>query len=238
MPTKLVIPDVDFRKVQTRIDETWDPYERNPHIVAFGQTGTGKSYLIRHGILPLRPLARKLVIDVKGIHNRTWDGYGTPVSELPPAFSGDGTGLVRAEYRLIVETDKDDARTQVGAVIRQILSEGHCIVVIDESKRIVDREQLGLKSAIEELIQVGREAGISVIVGAQTTALGSAALKDQPGFVLIGHVPQKSRELAEIIGGGPELVNVIRRIKNRHFLYYDPWDDGIMGMTIMNGNPG
>lgn len=231
----LYIPKIDFQKVQTRIDETLDPFERNPHIAAFGQTGTGKTYLIRYGLLPLRPLARTVVFDVKGIHSRGWNGYGTPVNELPPAFFGEGTGLANAEYRLIVEPDRDDAKAQVGGAFRQILNEGHCRVVIDESKRIVDREQLGLKSGIEELIQVGREAGISLIVGAQTTALGSAALKDQPGFVFIGHVPQKARELAEIIGGGSDLMHVIRHIKNRQFLYYDPWDDGMMCLTTLEG---
>lgn len=233
----LDIPTIDFRRVQTRIDNTWDPNERNPHFIVISKTGTGKSFLIRHGILPLRPLARTVVIDVKGIHNQTWRGYGTTVTELSPAFFGEGTGLARAAYRLIVEPDKNDAKAQIGKALRLILNEGHCIVVIDESKRIVDPGQLGLKSAIEELIQVGREAGISVIVGAQNTKLGSAALIDQPGYVLIGQLPHKARELAEIIGGDKELISIIRKIKNRQFLYYDAWDDGMICLTTMTVNP-
>lgn len=225
--------EIDFRKVQTRIDETWDPNEGNPHFLIPAKTGSGKSYLIRYGLLPLRPLARKVIIDVKGIHNRTWEGYGTPVTELPPEFIGGGSGLIGAEYRLVVEEDRDDAREQVDAAIRQILKEGHCIVVIDESKRIVDRQQLGLSSAIELLIQSGRESGVSVIVGAQTTSLGSAALKDQPGYVFVGKLPQKARELAEIIGGDSQTQNVIRHIVNRQFLYYDPLDERYMGLTTV-----
>jgi hypothetical protein len=235
----MVIPPVEFELIQGRIDRLCDPYARNPQIAVFGSTGSGKSHIIRYGLLPIRPLARTLVIDVKGLHSRTWDEYGTPVTELPAGFFGNGTGPTRAQYRLIVEQDRESAQIQLRQVFAQIRSEGHCRVILDESRRVTEREQLSLGSAVEDLISTGRESGITLILGAQSVAYAVPSLKDQPAAMLIGagqgKVPRYASELAQMAGYGKEIISVFQQIRQRQFLYIDTWESGIIGMTEMRG---
>lgn len=235
----MIVPRVAFPLIQSRIDSESDPFERNSHIVTFGKTGTGKSYLIRHGIVPIRPLDRIVVIDVKGPREirSPWNGFGTEITRLPESGAMTGTGPTNSQYRLIVETDRDDAKKQVGATIDQVMSEGHWIVVIDESRKLTEREQLNLGSKIEDMVLRGRGLGITVILGAQSTAWAVSALKDQPAVMLIGMVPQQAEELSKIAGYGRELVPNIRAIKEREFLYVDTWGNGLIGLTKYERQP-
>lgn len=235
MPKTLDIPRIDFASVQGRINRLWDPFERGPHHSIFGTTGSGKSYLIRHGILPLRPIARTVIIDVKGGRDKTWENYGTPVDSLPKGFGHDGDGPVGMRYRLIV--NHAIAKKQLRRTLEQIRSEGHCIIVIDESRSITEREQMGLGSLVENIILEGRSNGISVIMGAQSTAWSVPSLKDQPAVFWIGqmrHLTQ-ARELAKIAGYGSELTEVIRRVPPRTWLYGDNWEDEqILALTSVS----
>src|SRR6266700_1025369 len=99
----LAVPVIPFNRVQSRISRLWDPFERNPHIAVFGTTGSGKSHLIRHGILPLRQYSRTLVIDMKDNRDSVWAGFGKPVTELEPAFFHTGNKEHPAVWRLIVD---------------------------------------------------------------------------------------------------------------------------------------
>lgn len=228
----MIIPDVNFKLVQNRINKLWDPFERNPMIAVFGYTGSGKSYLIRHGILPIRKAARTVVIDIKSARGKTWNGYGTIVRELPKAFNGDGTGEYnQSQYRLVAYSDKDDAKSQIKRALAQIRNEGHCIIVIDDSRKVTEREQLNLGSDVEDLILTGRELGISIVLGAQSPTWAVSAIKDQPGAFFLGSVPMKAKELSEIAGRGTDLIPTLRTIKARSFVYVDTWENGIIGTT-------
>jgi len=217
----LSVPVIPFGRVQGRITRLWDPFERNPHFAVFGITGSGKSHLIRYGILPLRPYSRTVVIDVKDDRDSVWTGYGMPVTELPRAFAHSGDGY---RWRLVV--DRANAQQQLRRVFDQIRDEGHCVVVVDESRSITEREGFGLGSVVENLILEGRGIGVTLIMGAQSTAWAVSALKDQPAVMFIGQTSgtDQAKALAGIAGHGRELAATIGGIQARQFLYRDLWD--------------
>src|SRR5215467_15691644 len=81
---ELVIPDVHWYNVRGRLNQYWEAREA-PHISIMGQTRSGKTYLVRHGIGPTIKWDRVLIIDVKG-DDRTMAGFGKPVREIPGAM--------------------------------------------------------------------------------------------------------------------------------------------------------
>jgi hypothetical protein len=227
----LAVPSVSFGQIQGRMARLWDPFERNPHVAVFGITGSGKSYLIRRGILPLRRDSRIVVIDVKDDRDSVWTGFGKPVTELPPAFFLTDDREYPAVWRVIV--DRRNAQAQLRRIFDQIRDEGHCVVVVDESRSITEREQVGLGSVVENLITEGRGLGVTMIMGAQSTAWAVASLKDQPAVMFIGQsAGDQPLALAKMAGYGRELAQVIGRIPAREWLYRDLWDGSpILGLT-------
>lgn len=210
----------------------WDPSQRNPHVAVFGVSGAGKSHLIRYGLLPIRQDSRTVIIDAKSDRDSVWTGCGVPVDELPRAFHGAGDGERSARYRLVL--DRSDPKRQIRRALEQIRDEGHCLVIVDESRSITEREQLGLGSLVENLILEGRGLGITMILGAQSTAWAVSALKDQPTTVFVGLTGSmaQARELAGIVGYGRELAPTIKTIPGRTWLYSDRWEgDPLLGMT-------
>ena len=234
MAATLDIPYVDFSRVHNRLDRLMDPYKRNSAIAVFGAQGSGKSHLIRHGILNVRPMARTVVFDVKAGHSKVWDGYGKQVDELRPGFHGDGGAPFGNAYHFMVHPDRETGKRQLAKALNQISTEGHCVVVIDESRKVTEREQYGQSSAVENLITTGRESGITVILGAQSSAWAVSSLQDQPGARFIGRVPGREKELSAMAGYGSELIPTLRAIKHRSFLYTDALDENqepILGIT-------
>lgn len=227
----LAVPVIPFNLVQGRISRLWDPFDGPPHIAVFGTTGSGKSHLIRHGILPLGQYSRTLVIDVKDNRDSVWAGFGKPVTELEPAFFLTGDKEHPAVWRLIV--DRANAQAQLRRVFAQIRNEGHCVIVMDESRSITEREQIGLGSPVENLIQEGRGLGITMIMGAQSSAWAVSALKDQPGVMFIGQsTGDQPLKLAKMAGYGRELAQVIGTLEARTWVYRDGWDGPpILGLT-------
>jgi hypothetical protein len=215
---------VPFGQIQGRMAKLWDPFERNPHVAVVGISGSGKSHLIRCGILPLRAYSRTVIIDVKDGRDSVWSGYGKPVSELPPEFFRTGSKEHHFRWRLVVE--RRNAQSQLRRAFDQIRDEGHCTVVMDESRSITEREQVGLGSTVENLILEGRVLGVSLIMGAQSTAWAVSALKDQPAALFIGQCTgqDQAMALAKIAGYGRELAATIGRIEARTWLYRDLWD--------------
>jgi hypothetical protein len=223
--TPLPVPIIPFGQVQGRMARLWDPFERNPQIAVYGITGSGKSHLIRYGILPLRQYSRTVVIDVKDDRDSVWLGFGEPVTELPPAFFGSDDF---SRWRVIV--DRRNAHAQIRRVLEQIRDEGHSVVVIDETRSITEREQVGLGSVVENLITEGRGIGVSMIMGAQSTAWAVSALKDQPAVMFVGQASgtDQAMALAKLAGYGRELAATIGTIPARRFLYRDKWEGPAM----------
>jgi len=220
----LAVPLIPFSRVQGRMIRLWDPFRRNSHIVVYGFTGSGKSHLIRYGILPLRRYSRTVVIDMKDDRDSTWSGFGTPVAELPPMFFDSGDF---SRWRIIV--DRSNPQSQLRRVLDQIRTEGHCVVVLDETRSVTEREQAGLGSVVENLITEGRGLGVSMIMGAQSLAWATSALKDQPATMFVGQLGgEQPLAVAKLIGHGRELAATIRGLPEHRFLYHDRWPGGPM----------
>jgi hypothetical protein len=220
----LAVPTVPFNRIQGRMDRLMDPFERNAVVGIFGITGSGKSHLMRYGILPMRTASRTVVIDVKEGRDSVWSGFGREVTQLPEEFFRSGTKEHPYTWRVVV--DRSNAQAQLGRIFDQIRSEGHCVIVMDETRSITDREQTGLSSKVENLITESRAVGVTMIMGAQSTAWAVSALKDQPACLFIGQTSNTKQAiaLAEVAGYGRELAPVIRQIPARQWLYRDLWE--------------
>lgn len=224
----LVVPEVPFRKVQGRMNRLWDPFERNSCMAAFGAQGSGKSYLIRHGILPLATQSRIVFIDMKEQSDKVWRGFGKEVDVLPPSFFGTGNEEYPYAWRVVV--NPATAKKQLRQLFAQLTGEGHCVIVMDETREITEREQLGLGSDVEKLITKTRSLGTSVILGAQSSAWAVSALKDQPAVMFIGKTSgqESARALAKLAGPGAPVVPTIQKLREHQWLYRDNWGDGLL----------
>jgi hypothetical protein len=227
------IPRIPITSVQARIDRFWNPAERGVHHVLIGPSGSGKSYLIRHGILPVRPHARVVVIDTKGGTDPVWNGY-TPVAELPAAFGSerDGGGPHGLLYRLVV--DPADARRQVRRALDQVRTEAHAVLVVDDLRSVVEGEQIGARSALERVILETRSSGVTALLGSQDASWLPTSVKSQPAVLWIARQRnlKVARELADLSGWGKGLAGPITQIPPRSWIVTDAWDsEPIIGMT-------
>jgi len=217
-----VVPEVPFTRVAGRVQRNWQPIEANPHMALFAQTRGGKSHLIRHGLLPLVPLARVVVIDVKPGGDLTWHGWGHDVTELAHGFGLSPTGWPR--YRIRVQPGADGS-AQVRRVLEQIAAEGEAVLVIDDARRVTDQHApgLGLGHVVDHLLLEGAGLGVTVILGANSTAWATSSLKDQCGVIWIGHTRSgEQRDKFADLAGLPKAARpALDNIAPRHWLYTD-----------------
>lgn len=220
-------------RIQHRIRDMAVSAKGNPHHVLFGATGSGKSHLIRHGILPVYALARVVVIDAKGGRDSVWDGWGTPVDELPERFGDRATDATGLYFRLIVSL-RTDAKDQILRALEQVRDEGHCVLVLDETRTITEARKpgYGLGPMVDSILSTSRSSGITVISGSQSTAWATSAVKDQAGTVWCGkmtYVPQ-AKELANVTGD-PALWKEIGQTRDQDWLYSDRHGSGLLART-------
>src|SRR5215469_2144138 len=171
--TALLIPTVPFPLIATRIAARCDPFEYNPHQGWFAMSRSGKSYMIRHGVLPIFGASRIVVMDVKSGGERTWNGYGNEVTDLSPGFGigPDGT----AHYHMLVKSKR-----QAEKFLKMISAERSCVVVIDDSRKITaNNPDYALSGYVDELLTIGAAIGITVIICANSTVWSTSSLRDQ-----------------------------------------------------------
>ena len=221
------IPEIPFSRIGARIGAHWNPYEFNPHQSFLGASGSGKSFLIRWGILPIAGPSRIVVIDVKPGGSRTWAGYGNAVTELKPGFGigPDGT----AHYHLMASTKK-----RAHDFLEMIANEGSCIVVFDDSRRITEgKPNFGLAAYTDNLLTLGREAGISVLICANSTTWAASGLKDQCEVNWLGKMAnQDQRTMFTRIAGLPkDVIPILGKLESHQFLYTDRYS-GNLRMAI------
>jgi hypothetical protein len=218
----VIVPSVPFARVAGRLQRNWQPIEANPHMALFAQSRGGKSHLIRYGILPLVPLARVVVIDVKPGGDLTWQGWGHDVTELAHGFGTSPTGWPRYRNR---EQPGADGSAQVRRVLEQLAAEGEAVVVIDDARRVTSPHApgLGLLHVVDHLLLEGAGLGVTLILGANSTAWANTGLKDQCGVIWIGHTRsgEQRDKFAELAGLGKDMRPVLDGIARRHWLYTD-----------------
>ena len=181
---------------------------------------SGKSYFIRHGILPIYGMSRIVVLDVKPGGERTWNGWGNPVTELYPRFGIGPDGTPR--YHLFIR-DKASAES----FLKMISAEGSCVVVIDDSRRITaNAPDFGLSPYVDQLLTIGAAIGVTVIICTNSTVWATSSLRDQCGINWIGQIANEDerRKILRYTGLDKELLPLIGTLPPRRFLYSDRYD--------------
>jgi hypothetical protein len=218
------VPTLPLDIVQRRIRNYWNPYEHNPHKGLLATTRSGKSYLIRHGILPVIPHARIVLIDVKPGGERTWEGWGNDVESLSYGFGRGSDGT--ANYRVMLQTGRR-GKDQIRRVIDIVSAEGEVIFIMDDSRKITANDPgLGLRNHVDALLTDGAGIGISVILAANSTVWATSTLRDQCGIYFLGPMSNadERKKFANIIGLPREYQPILETLKPRQFLYSDQFD--------------
>jgi hypothetical protein len=217
------VPWIGWRKVAWRLRLIWDPIEAEAHIAIYAMTRRGKSYFIRHVILPLCGTCRVVIIDAKG-HDRIWEDIPA-VAELPENLAEGGAGPAGAWWRVVANTDEDPsgAVTIVEKILRRAAREGHVVVIIDEG---LDLE--GVSKAVDKLLTKGGSHGVSVVISATSAEYTPPQMRRQCGIVLIGQLAGRDahESAARIASLDPKtMIPVMAAIPRRAFLYADRTGD-------------
>jgi hypothetical protein len=217
------IPEIAFSRIAARVGAHFNPHEFNTHQSFLGKSSCGKSFLIRWGILPIAGPGRIVVIDVKPGGSRTWRGYGNEVTELKPGFTTGPDGT--AHYHFLARN-----KTQTRRFLEMISDEGSCVIVLDDSRRVAEPDpNWGLKSQVDNLLTLGREIGITVLICANSTTWAPSGLKDQCGINWLGAMTNEEQRIkfAKIAGLPKESVPILGRLKPHEFLYSDQYSGDI-----------
>jgi hypothetical protein len=233
MPALPKIPTVPWEKVAGRIHRKWDP-DTAPHHIIFAMTRAGKTHLITRGILPLCAYSRVLIIDVKGGTDPAWDGYGIPVTALPPEFSAGGGkaggpgGPLGMWYRLVADETDPTSKARVRAALEQVQDEGHCVVIADETRALTESTgtNMGVGALVEALLIRGGSRSVSLVLASQSTAYAASSVKDQGAFLWVGATRDTAGQerIAQILGQPKSFAATLRSIPKRQFLYSDAED--------------
>lgn len=212
------IPVAPWSTVAAYLNETWLP-DSAPHHAVIAQTRAGKTSLIRHGLLPLLPHDRVLVVDGKGGTDPAWDGWGRPVKELPGALTlrRHDNGEPRTHwYRLVPPLERAKAREVVGDALTTILRQGRWVVVVDETRFVADAQEpnLGLRAPYEALLLRGGSAGVMVVSGTQAPRWVPSSFYDQASTAWFGRLRDEvaHKRLLEVGGMHRSLLGQVAAI--------------------------
>lgn len=229
------IPDVPWEQVIRRVDALWVP-DQAPHHSVIGLTGSGKSYLITRGILPLVRDDNVLIIDNKG-GDPSLLGYGRPVRAIPKHRKLSNERKPRENwFHLVAYDDWDRARDQVQRALDHVWDEGGWTVIADEIRACTDprKPNLNMGPMFDRMWLRGRSRKITVIAGTQAPRWVPSAFYDQCSFFWCGCVKdRRSQERIMEIGSLTRAhIPIIAGIRKRRFMYGDDEEDEtFMAMT-------
>lgn len=232
MASRLVLPDEDsypwkpWRDVRSYVNETWDA-ENTPHHSVIGLTGSGKSFLIRHGLLDMSRGDRVLIVDTKG-DDKAISTIGKPVKDFPKRAWYVGLSRRQKEpmanwYRLKVSDKNETARAQVGYALNSAYEEGDWIIVIDELFDIVSTDKnvgLGLRGLYQKIMRKGRSRHVPMIAATQNPVWMPSEFYDQASFAWIGCIRDETRQkrLLEIGGLSKRDLPIVASLERRQWL--------------------
>lgn len=244
-------PRVPWRVHAAWLDAHW---HAGQHLSIIAPTGGGKSYLIRHGLLPLwshedpQLSYRALIIDVKG-DDPTYAGYGIVTHGFPQQEEGGRPPQDQQTrvYRLVVprfewspslKRESEGvyrARTIVGNALDRCYAQGQWLVVIDETRALSDSIQnfgLGLRGLLENIWQRGRSREVTMIAGTQAPRYVPSSFYDQPSLMYIGRtLDDRARDRLSEIGGDTRIIEATMPVlQPRQFLVVER-DTGRMGIV-------
>lgn len=236
MTTKQIIPVVEFGEIQQRIRSFLDPWQYNPHKGFLSTTRGGKSFLIRHGLLPLYKPSRVVLIDIKPGGARTWDGWGNKVTSLQPGFARGPNGS--PHYHVMMQQG-DKAIAQITDIFELIKAEGECVLIIDDSRKVTQSKPGWNQSGnVDDLLTNGGEVGVSVLIAANSPTWITSTIRDQCGSYFIGQMANRSAQasFANYAGIPNEYRHVLDTLKLHQFLYIDRFN-GPPAIAVTNFNP-
>jgi hypothetical protein len=240
-------PRIEWAQHRAWLDHHW---LAGQHVSIIAPTGGGKSYLIRHGLLPLWEEYRVLIIDSKGGEDATWAGYGQVVHEFPAAERG-GQPPDREQgpriYRLIspgfewspaLKRESDGlrrARTVVGSALDLAFRQRDWVIVADETRALTDSVAsfgLGLRGLLEMIWQRGRALNVTLVAGTQAPRYVPSSFYDQPSLVYVGRtLDGRAQDRLDEIGGDTRAIQAtMRALRRRDFLVVER-DSGRMLIT-------
>lgn len=225
---ELVIPDVDWPVIRDRLQALWVIRDA-PHHSIMGQTRSGKSYLVRHGILDVCQWDRVLILDGKG-DDPTFAGLGKVVNQYPSKLWRATRKLMQDEeprgnwFRLVTSSDWAVARQQVQHALQSAMREGNVVVVIDELRYITDTRAPGLNLAPEweALVLRGGSRGVGLVNLTQEPRWVRGSFYTQPSFIWISRVEDEAaqKRISEI-GSSRALMDHLHSIPRRVWIYTD-----------------
>jgi hypothetical protein len=245
---------VSWDQFEPILHERW---EAGQHASVFAPTDGGKTYLIRHGLLPLWQRYPVLWLKFKP-NDATLDGMKNRVREYP------GTDR-RLKYRLrkldsekwaqdpewfIVELPTYEwratqpsegvrrAREAAGKCLDRAYHEGGWVIVLDEVRAFSDVEPpaLQLRPLLENNWQRGRSQPLTVIAATQQPANAPSSMYDQPRWVFLGRTLDQGRHerIGEIGGHTEAIQEILPTLRHREFLIVDR-REGDMWITMVDG---
>lgn len=200
------------------LDHNW---EAGMHVSVVVQTGGGKSYLVREGLLPLWADYRSLIFDVKG-DDETLQGLGQPVYGFPQQEDGGQTPNDDQPriYRLLVpewEFDPDQrhtagldkARRVAGGALDRAYKQGDWLLVLDETRALTDSASefgLGLRGPVENIWQRGRSRRVTLVALTQQPVWMPSSFYSQPSLLYLGAEVDLGNDHMRDIGGDREAL--------------------------------
>jgi hypothetical protein len=229
----LVVPRMSWRVVQSRIQRLWVVRDASHHSL-IGQTRSGKSYLMRYGILPTCAYDNVIIIDGKG-WDPTLDGLGRVVRKFPNRAQLMSRQWMEERrrpgsnwFRLVTSDNREQAIEQVEEALRSAYGQGDWIVIIDELRYVTDPKEpcLGLKGLYEQIVLRGGGHGTGIVSLTQEPRWVPSSFYTQSSFYWFSKV-QDERALQRIseVGSSRQLLPLLAKVPRREWIYMDDLDD-------------
>ncbi|HJS94527.1 MAG TPA: hypothetical protein VJ741_09700 [Solirubrobacteraceae bacterium] len=225
-----VAPRIPWAQHRAWLDHHW---EAGMHVSGVVQTGGGKSYLTRYGLLPLWTDYRTLYFDVKG-DDPTLAGLGRPVREFPDEERGSGPQDDESRiYRLLVPEWEFDAsrrstggleraRRVAGGALDRAYKQGDWLLVLDETRAFTDTANefgLGLRGVVENIWQRGRSRRVTLIALTQQPVWMPSSFYSQCTLMYVGAEVDLSNEHMRDIGGDRDaLRRAVSELREHEFV--------------------
>lgn len=224
-PSSRDCPVQPWSIVRRYINRSWD-LENCPHHTIVGLTGSGKTYLARHGLLELCKYDRVMIIDTKGA-DKTISVIGRPVKKIPRQT---WFGLRQKRrpyeqwYRLILPPRVEMGRDIVGEALERAYDEGEWIIYIDELRDLAPLTtrdiSMRLNSTVSMIYTKGRSQHTGIIASTQTPTNIISDAYTQASYAWIGHVRDEARQkrLLEIGGLSKKELPYVSSLVPREWL--------------------
>lgn len=232
------VPTVSWPEHQRWLAKHWGP---GRHLTVIAPTGTGKSYLSMHGLLPvLGDEERVLIIDDDA--ETTVPGFSIKVSRLPGRamreyFRNRYGKRYKPVFRLTVPEDLTQKailqqRVRIYNALRAAFREKDWNIFIPELTMLTDSMAdygLGLKGVINILMRRGRRRRVSVVSETQAPRWITRYALDQPIGVYVAQVGDWDARirLREIGGNSKMLMAALGELDEHEFVF-----SGLQGRVL------